>query len=272
MADLATQLIVFTDLDGSLLDHDTYSWEAASAWLSRLKRLQIPIVITTSKTAAEVTPLQQMLGLSDMPFIAENGALVSLPGWSSHADYPRKIFNADYPQICRLLHNLRDKQRFAFRGFSDMSDEEVADVTGLDLAGAALARCREASEPIQWRGDAVSLAAFRLCLRQHQLELTQGGRFYHVMGCGISKGNAVNWLKIQYEGQQQKKWVAIGLGDGPNDVSMLQACRYAVVIKGQASQNVQLPDDFNGEQFWTGASGPAGWSEGLNYFLRELII
>lgn len=34
--------LVFTDLDGTLLDHDTYSWEAARPALDRLKRQQVP--------------------------------------------------------------------------------------------------------------------------------------------------------------------------------------------------------------------------------------
>ena len=47
-------LLVFTDLDGSLLDHDTYDWQPASAWLTRLEQRAIPVIPTTSKTRAEL--------------------------------------------------------------------------------------------------------------------------------------------------------------------------------------------------------------------------
>ncbi|MFQ5696467.1 MAG: mannosyl-3-phosphoglycerate phosphatase, partial [Terriglobia bacterium] len=48
------RLIVFTDLDATLLDHQTYSWAAAEPALRRLRLLGIPLVFCTSKTRAEV--------------------------------------------------------------------------------------------------------------------------------------------------------------------------------------------------------------------------
>jgi ribonucleotide monophosphatase NagD (HAD superfamily) len=45
--------LVFTDLDGTLLDHDTYDWTPARDALDRLTRAGIPVVFTSSKTAAE---------------------------------------------------------------------------------------------------------------------------------------------------------------------------------------------------------------------------
>lgn len=76
MPTLQDPLIIVTDLDGSLLDHHTYSWQPAETWLKRLRAHQIPLVICSSKTAAEIVPLQQKLGISDEPFIAENGAVI----------------------------------------------------------------------------------------------------------------------------------------------------------------------------------------------------
>ena len=49
------RLIVFTDLDGTLLDHDDYSFEAARPALAKLETLNIPVILTTSKTATEVS-------------------------------------------------------------------------------------------------------------------------------------------------------------------------------------------------------------------------
>ncbi|KFF65154.1 hypothetical protein IW01_18330 [Pectobacterium brasiliense] len=39
-----TKLIIFSDLDGSLLDHETYRWDAAQPWLTRLANEGIPLV------------------------------------------------------------------------------------------------------------------------------------------------------------------------------------------------------------------------------------
>ena len=77
MIPLDSSLLIVTDLDGSLLDHHDYNWQAASEWLARLKQQQIPLVICSSKTAAEIIPLQKRLGIAGAPFIAENGARVA---------------------------------------------------------------------------------------------------------------------------------------------------------------------------------------------------
>ena len=66
-----TKLLVSTDFDGTLLDHYTYSWDAAKPALERLKALNVPVVINTSKTFSEVVQLQESLELA-APFIVEN--------------------------------------------------------------------------------------------------------------------------------------------------------------------------------------------------------
>lgn len=270
MSELSSNLMIFSDLDGSLLDHDTYSWEPARPWLERLAQHKIPVIITTSKTTAEVEQLQCDLGLSHLPYIAENGALIALPpDWHWHPNYPRKIFGADYAFICARLNQLRDEYDFSFRGFADMNAAEVARLTGLSVQDAELARRREASEPIQWLGDTDSLAHFRRILTQTGLSLTQGGRFYHVMGEKVGKGNAVNWIKKQYTDKNDNAVLTMGLGDGPNDVSLLCAVDNAVIIKGKVNQIVTLPENFTGRLYRTRATGPTGWSEGLAYFIGD---
>lgn len=272
MPECAAKWVIFTDLDGSLLDHDTYGWEPAEPWLARLQAAQVPVIITTSKTAAEVAPLQRALGLSDVPFIAENGALVTLPSsWENHPDFPHKIFSADYPHLCQLLHRLRTEQAFDFRGFSDMTDAEVAAITGLPLRDAALARRREGSEPVIWLGSDNELERFTACLKQYQLALTQGGRFYHVMGESVSKGRAVEWLTAHYQQRAGSAITTLGLGDGPNDRSLLEATQHAVIIKGAVSDKVTLSLEYHGEVYRTACTGPEGWSEGLSHYLSQII-
>ncbi|SFM62102.1 HAD hydrolase family protein [Methanolobus profundi] len=48
------QYIVFTDQDGTLVDHDTDSYEAALPAIGMLKEKGIPLVFCTSKTKAEI--------------------------------------------------------------------------------------------------------------------------------------------------------------------------------------------------------------------------
>ena len=66
-------LIVFTDLDGTLLDHETYSLEPARPALDRLASEGIPLILASSKTAAEIDRLRAEIGCADFPAIVENG-------------------------------------------------------------------------------------------------------------------------------------------------------------------------------------------------------
>ncbi|MGB8665929.1 MAG: mannosyl-3-phosphoglycerate phosphatase-related protein [Serratia inhibens] len=261
-------LLIFTDLDGSLLDHHSYSWQAAQPWLARLARTQTPLIIATSKTAAEVAPLQRQLGLSHWPFIAENGAQIVFPAqWRDRPDYPTKHLGADYPRLCATLRALRNQTGFAFQGFADMDDATVAQWTGLTLEQAHLARRRAGSEPLRWAANDEQLAQFRALLAQHDLELTQGGRFYHVMSAAVSKGNAARWLTAHYQSMQARPFTTLSLGDGPNDISLLQASDLAVLIRGQQKKPLDLPGSFSGQLYRTHLQGPQGWCEGLDHFL-----
>lgn len=48
-------IIIFTDLDGTLLDHNSYDFSEALEMLSYIKNHNIPLILTTSKTKIEVS-------------------------------------------------------------------------------------------------------------------------------------------------------------------------------------------------------------------------
>lgn len=266
---LDNSLLIFTDLDGTLLDHHDYSWQPAQGWLERLAAHQVPVVITTSKTAAEVAALQKALKLEDAPFIAENGSVIALPeSWRDHIAYPRKVFGAEYGEIRKIIEDLRLRYDFECRGFGDVSPAQVADWTGLPEEEARQAMMREGSEPLVWFGSDSDLKRFEEYLHHEGLMLTRGGRFWHVMAAGVSKGQAVNWLTGEYRRLRGHPMATIGLGDGPNDISMLNAVDRAVVILGHHNQPMPLEHDDKERVFHTTLHGPQGWKQGLSHFIK----
>ncbi|WP_312042694.1 mannosyl-3-phosphoglycerate phosphatase-related protein [Erwinia sp.] len=263
MPALRDPLMIVTDLDGSLLDHHTYSWEAASPWLARLKDADIPVVICSSKTAAEIEPLQRALNIFGSPFIAENGAVVK---WQQQTPAAAgQVSGKNYPSICETLQQLRQAQGFKFTGFADVTEKEVADWTGLSPHDATLAKMREGSESLIWRDTPEQFTAFQQALAAEQLKLVQGGRFWHVMNQGRGKGAALDWLLTHYPPHGRGRWITIGLGDGPNDAPMLEKVDYAVVIKGYSKTGVTLTRQK--EVFYSAGFGPEGWSEGLTHYI-----
>lgn len=260
---LDDSLVVFTDLDGSLLDHDSYSWQPAQGWLDKLAQHGVPVIITTSKTSAEVSSLQRDLQLSHLPFIAENGAYIHLPA----SEGPQhQVIGADYQRVREILVQLRQRYDFEFRGFGDVSPQQVADWTGLSLDDAGLAMRREGSEPLMWFGSQPDFAHMEKLLAEEGLALTRGGRFWHVMGREAGKGPAVKWLIEHYRQQHNNPPVSLGLGDGPNDISMLEAVDFAVVIRGKHDQKMPLNKAEN-NIYRTTLYGPEGWRQGLDHFL-----
>src|SRR5207253_11339070 len=72
------RVVLFTDLDGTLLDAATYRYDAARPALDRLRECRIPLIICTSKTRAEVDYLRRELDNRD-PFIVENAGARYIP-------------------------------------------------------------------------------------------------------------------------------------------------------------------------------------------------
>jgi len=46
-------IVIFTDLDGTLLDHDSYSWEEAVPALERCKGLRVPVILVGVELALQ---------------------------------------------------------------------------------------------------------------------------------------------------------------------------------------------------------------------------
>ena len=56
-------ILVFTDLDGSLMERETYSMKPARLALQTLQSREIPVIINSSKTAQEIQAVQKSVGL-----------------------------------------------------------------------------------------------------------------------------------------------------------------------------------------------------------------
>ena len=101
-------LLVFTDLDGTLLDHHSYSWAPARPALASLHERGDAVMLVSSKTLAEISTFRRELGLPH-PVVAENGAVIDVPdGYFAGADLPVVVsqFRATLQQ-----HYLEEKTR-----------------------------------------------------------------------------------------------------------------------------------------------------------------
>lgn len=245
-------IVVFTDLDGTLLDHETYSWALAAPALDRLRTRNIPLILASSKTAAEIEKLRNAIGFCHVPAIVENGAGILEGGATVGSD------RVDHDRILQVLSLVPDVLRQQFEGFTDWGLEGVARETGLSLADARLAHARQFSEPGLWRGSEQSEAEFIAELAEHGVHARRGGRFL-TLSLGATKADRMKELAQRYAPCR-----TMALGDAPNDVEMLQAASLGVVVKNpHATPLPPLLGEADGRIIRTRLIGPAGWNEAV---------
>lgn len=261
-------LVVFTDLDGTLLDHETYSYSPATEALGLLERKGIPLIFCSSKTRAEIELIQLDLRLRH-PFISENGGAVFMPsgyfpftpeGARNIEGYEVIEFGAPYWQLVGALHRIAGELGIRTVGFSDMSVEEVAQDCKLSLTEARLAKLREYDEPFRILRSSPAIRS-RLPDAMHRtgLHCTRGGRYYHVTGVA-DKGLAIRRLRSLYE-QAWGKVLAVGLGDSLNDVPLLQEVDIPIVVRNPvAGATTRLLRRVPTARL-SSAPGPRGWNE-----------
>lgn len=275
----STKKLIFTDLDGTLLDHDDYSWAEAKPALVRALDCSVPVIPCTSKTFDECLVTQQEFGFEG-PFIFENGSGIALPkdlfrkpfqqNAAEHGHYWLCSLGVPYPKIQHALLHLRNTKHYQFRSFSDMSATQISDATGLTINSAERAMQRRFSEPLVWLDDAKSFDKFASDINQIGLTLTRGGRFIHVAG-NTDKGKAMQWLARRYEYKLGHAPTIIALGDSKNDIPMLQAADIAVIIRPRHANPVQLEQQKPKQKIvTTKLIGPAGWNEAVLSLLNDM--
>lgn len=266
--------LVFTDLDGTLLDHYTYKTDDARATITSLNFHDIPIIANSSKTKPEIQLIQQQLGLSS-PFIVENGAAVFIPlnyfpeqpeNTQVIGDFWVKTFCEFKEHWLSLMKTHCQQFSDDYIGFSQMNTAQVAEATGLNLENAQMAKQRLFGEPVSWTGSDENKQKFINTLSGLGANLLQGGRFLHVSGAS-DKGLAQQWLADEYKKQGGFEQIqTIALGDGGNDVAMLEAATIAVQIRSPVHDFPPLNRTENVYQ--SNQHGPAGWAECLEQILE----
>lgn len=266
MLSLDDPVLVFTDLDGTLLDSHSYDWQPAAGWLARLHDNKIPVILCSSKTAAEMVSIQKSLGLDGLPLIAENGAVIELDSqWQTDANFPRLIAGVDHSEISQVLDKLREKAGYKYITFDDVNEATISEWTGLPPARASLTRLQEASVTLIWRDSDERLAEFTRQLNALGLQLVAGARFWHVLDMSVGKDQAANWLTERYQRLWKTRPVRVGLGDGPNDAPLLAVMDYAVIVKGLSREGVILPPQATPQVYRTQSEGPEGWREAMTH-------
>lgn len=243
-----------TDLDGTLLDEETYDFGPALPALEALRRAAATLVLASSKTRGEMEPLAEILGIRG-PLIVENGGAVLVP--SARGGYAVTPLGDPVPHLAHELRELAVESDAQVRGFSSLSPSELIRLTGLSTEAAHRALDRSYSEPFVLENESV-LAQLEVAAGRRGLRLTRGGRFFHLTGA-TDKGHALRFVLEGFE-RRGIRFRTVALGDSENDLAMLRSVDRPILMpRPGGSVNPGLAAALPLAER-APAPGPSGWN------------
>ena len=268
--------LIFTDLDGTLLDHENYSFGTNKKMISTIINNKNEIIFNTSKTFSECKKLLKELKLLNMPFSTENGAVIYFPkikfnkikNSSSFERYWRvriaKLSSKNWLQFLKLK-----QKKYNFLIAQDLSPKILKKYTNLNNTNMMLDR--EGSQIILWEDNLTKLKLFKKDLKsEKEGVLIKGSRFMQISSI-CNKRIAKKLISHAYYIQFRDKYSinTIALGDSKNDIDMLNSCKYSCLVKNSSDAYPKLhPNKKN--VFKSLKLAPDGWNEVL-YKLNKTL-
>ena len=264
--------VIFTDLDGTLLDLETYSYDRALPSIEYLRNQDIPIVFCSVKTKAEQESYRKKLQIED-PFIVENGGAIFISQGYFPFDFEYQKtedgyqvieLGIPYRRIREILIQVRSDTGVNFRGFGDMSAEEVASLTNLDIEAAERAKAREYDETVDLDVTPEELNRFLNAIKKTGLNYTSGSRYCDITGPN-DKGKATRIL-IDLFRRKSGGIRTIAIGDSPNDLPMLSVVDIPILVQkpGGIWEEIDMPHLRKVEGI-----GSEGWARAIEEIIEQ---
>ena len=269
------KFLIFSDLDGTFLNHNTYSYGTLKNYINNLD-LEFELIFVTSKTFEEILEIQNKLNINH-PFIAENGACIFFPpGYLKHTRNTRENFFIHNNHYCYKMSNLKSddlinsfsdlKKKYKFCFYSELSNESLCKLTKLKLKEAENSKIRLFTNPIFWKDTNEKLLNFKSDVMKINkgLKILKGGRFFHISD-NYNKAKAVkNFIKT-IKLISNDRFLTVSLGDSENDICMLESTDYSCIVKREENKiSLKKKDNI----YFSKTEAPDGWRESLEFVIR----
>jgi len=260
------QIIIFTDLDGSLLNKDTFRFDEIEDYFRKLISLGIKIIPNSSKTESELLDFNKEYNLN-LSFIAENGSSINglnlihknLPETISMGKTVDKIYEIYSKNIPDVL-----EQKVIF--ISKLDKREQEKILGLSLHKIKLAMDRKYSIPIQFKGSEVEKNEFIKRINNAGLTIQTGGRIMNICD-KVNKSKAIAKTLELISNEIQNEIVTIGVGDNQNDMDMLKETDYSCLVKNDNFDSSLINMD---NLIKSSEPSPLGWADVIKTAIQKI--
>ena len=258
-------IIIFTDLDGTLLHRDTFEFDGIKEYVKDLTSKGIIIIPNTSKTQVEIEDFNKKLDLN-LPFISENGSAIfgldninkNFPNnivLSREKEITFKVFQKKIPENlrskCKIITKMEKKIQKEIFGLSDKSLKNVLN--------------RSYSTPILFKGNGEQKKDLFKTVKTIGLSLHEGGRVINICD-NVSKVKAMNRV-IKMIKKIENEVKTVGVGDNYNDLDMLRNSNIACLVFND--QFLMEPININ-NCLVSKQSAPQGWEEVVKMALEKI--
>ena len=259
------KILIFTDLDGSLLDRDTFKFDEIKDYIRQLISKGIFIIPNTSKTEKEILEFNSDLG-SSLPFISENGS--SINGLNLlNKDLPQELILSREKEILLEIFkktvspNLQNKCKW----LSEMDTRNQSLILGLEHKKLKMALDRKFTLPFIFNGNKNQKKELSKIIKNKGLFLQEGGRVIHLTD-RVNKAKALK-VFVRFYKKNNKNVKTIAVGDNYNDLDMLKTSDFPCLVFNDKFTLDEIPIN---NLIITNKPSPEGWADVIKMALVKI--
>ena len=261
----AFKVLIFTDLDGTLLHRDTFKFDKIKDYLKQIISNGIYIIPNTSKTETEILEFNKELGLN-IPYISENGASINGLNLLNKELPQQLILSRDKEALLDIFKktvslNLQNKCKW----LCEMDQNKQSLILGLEYQKLRSALDRKYTIPFIFDGSKIEKKELEKNIKNKGLFLQEGGRVIHLTD-KVNKAKALQ-VFVRFFKKNNKNVKTIAVGDNYNDLDMLKTCDFPCLVFNDKFTLDEIPIN---NLIITNKPSPEGWADVIKMALVKI--
>ncbi len=258
-------ILIFTDLDGTLLHRDTFKFDVIKNYIKDIISDRIYVIPNTSKTDREILSFNQKLGEA-LPYIAENGSAIKGLNLINKNLPKELILSKQKEELISIFENeVPENLKIKCKWLSKMNKESQLKVLGLPEDQLTNALDRKYTVPFIFNGNKNEKNELSKILKYKGLTIQEGGRVINLCD-KVSKAKAMQ-IFIRFFKKNNENIKTIAVGDNYNDLDMLKISDYPCLV---FNDQFRLDQIFIDNLISTNKPSPEGWADVIKMAMEKI--